>query len=572
MPSLILDFIAEAARLFLLVVCWAGIGAGALATAMGGAELWMHRRGFASWREIARGEGYWIRKGDPGLLRRFGCVLGAARRHALSRKRVLRMPWGRTLFLGPPELVNAALRAAVKDWDGALVYFDAVGGSAGLGRRDAVELTPGASGGVAYNPMLAIRRGGYAFGDAQILASALLQSTDARLVQPFAALILDQLYTASFSDRNLPALRRRLFDARNLFEEMTAHVHVQAADNTAWQADPEIRRIAKACRADAKAGQAAIEAMRKALAPFGDGRLQESSIGHQLELGNLIAGDGPQTLIVKVSGADPHMTSYCAAILAQLVAACTDSEYADHRGRLKERPILLVMDDAGAVGSVPLLRRRLEDAARCGLFVCIGAQVMEDCARLLGLNVEEGGNAAGHFEALSAIGPQQPESAAVLAHMAGGFDWFDWLWPRVLRDLVWPKFRTAYRAYVEAADLECADAHKALVFAGARRPLWARAVLGLSGADICMRDPRGLPDVAHDWSASPPPVEEQKARQAETLARTEMPSESSSHTAGGSNRQGELALTAPGEALVRVTSSNQLRKALASRPVRSKIF
>lgn len=572
MPLLVIDFLAEAGRLLLLALCWAGLGAGALAAAISAAELWMHRRGFASWREIARGDGYFALKGDPGLLRRFGCVLGAARRHTLSRWRILRTPWGRTLFLGQPELVSAALRATVKDWDGALVYIDAVGGSAGLGRVEAVELAPSARGGVSYNPMLAIRRGVHAFGDAQVLASALLQSTDARLVQPFAALILDQLFIAAMVDRNLPALRRRLFDARNLFQEMAAHVHVQATDNAAWEADPEIRRIAKACATDVRTGQAAIEAMRKALAPFGDGRLQEASIGHQMELSDLMASEGPQTLIVKVPAADPHMTSYCAAILAQLVATCTDSKSADYRGRLKKRPILLVLDDAGALGSVSLLQRRLKDAAQSGLYLCVGARNLEDVARLFDLKEENRSDAAAHFEGLSAVGPQQPESAAALAHMAGGFVWFDWFWPRTWRDLVWPKFRTAYRAFVDATDLERAEAHKALVFAGARQPVRAKAVLQPFGVESRMRDPCELPGVAHDWDAAPPPVEEQNAGQTEAAVRRATPAEATSHEANGSSRQGELTLITQGEAPVRVTSSNQLRQALASRPVRSKTF
>ncbi len=231
-----------------------------------------------------------------------------------------------------------------------------------------------------------------------------------------------------------------------------------------------------------------------------------------------------------------------------------------------------MMDDAGAVGSVPLLQWRLKDAARCGLYVCVGARNLEDVARLFDLKEEESTEAAAHFEALSAIGPQQPESAAALARMSGGFAWSDWLWPRVWRELVWPKLRTAYRAFVEVADMERAEAHKALVFAGARRPVWARAVLRPLGAESSVRDPCELPEVVHDWTAAPPPFEEQKAPQTEAAVRSATPADSFSHVAGGASRQGALAVIAPGEAPVRVPSSNQLRKALASRPVRSKTF
>jgi hypothetical protein len=277
-------------------------------------------------------------------------------------------------------------------------------------------------------------------------------------------------------------------------------------------------------------------------------------------------------LIVKVPAADPHMTSYCAAILAQLVATCTDSKSADYRGRLKKRPILLVLDDAGALGSVSLLQRRLKDAAQSGLYLCVGARNLEDVARLFDLKEENRSDAAAHFEGLSAVGPQQPESAAALAHMAGGFVWFDWFWPRTWRDLVWPKFRTAYRAFVDATDLERAEAHKALVFAGARQPVRAKAVLQPFGVESRMRDPCELPGVAHDWDAAPPPVEEQNAGQTEAAVRRATPAEATSHEANGSSRQGELTLITQGEAPVRVTSSNQLRQALASRPVRSKTF
>lgn len=563
---------SDAGHLLFLALCWMGVGVSVLVVAICAAELWMYRRGFASWREIARGDGLLKAKGDPGLLRQQGCVLGAVRRHALSQQRILRASWGRTLFLGEPELVNAALRAAVKDWDGALVFVGGAGGVAGLGRDGAVRISPGTGAGASYNPMLAIRTGPHAFGDAQILASALLQSSDARLVQPFAALILDQLYTAPLEERNLAALRRRLFDAPYLFDRIAVHVHVQM-DEGVWRAHPEIRRIAQICAADPKAAQAAVDAMRKALAPFGDGRLQEASNGHQVDLGDLIAGDEPRTLILEVPAADPHMASYCAALLAQLVAVCTDAQWTDHRGRRKRRSILLVIDDAAALGFVSLLQRKFQDATRCGLFVCIGARDMEGCARLLGLKAEEGARAAAHFEALAAIGPQRPAAAASISHMAGGFDWFDWLWPRTWRDLIWPRFSAACRDYVETKELERAAPGRALVFAGARRPIWAKSVLKPCGRETRIVEPHDLPEVSHDWMTAPPPFETVEVKEPEPSTKGGAPSCKSiaqGSEVGSLRSQGELALSVPGEMPSRVTSSNKLRQALSARPARDK--
>lgn len=570
MLALAAEGMREAGRLLALALCWMGIGVGALVVAISVVELWMQRRGFAVWRDIARGDGLLKAKGDPGLLRKRGCVLGAIRRHVLASWRILRMRWGQTLFLGEPELVNAALRAVVRDWDGALVYVDSMGGSAGLD-REAIRVTPDRPGGAAYNPMLAIRRDVHDFADARLLAGALLPSAEARLVQSLAALILDQLYTAPETERTLSALRRRVLDEPYIFERMAAHVHVQHAPDGPWLPHPEIRRVARAGLADASQTQSTLAAIRKALAPFGDGRLQEASSRHQVDPGALVSGDGPTTLILEISVSDPHMAPFCASLLAQLVAACTEAETADHLGRRKQRQVLLVIDDASALSFVPLLQRRLTQASRCGVHLCVGARSLEAVAQLFGLRPDEGARAAVHFQALAAIGPQERNVAETLAHMAGGFTWFDWLWPRSWRDVVLPKFRPAARDYAPAEDLEHAQPGRALIFAGRRRPIWAKAALQLSGGAGKTLDPRMLPDAPHDWSAAPPPFEvvedwdgargDQADRRRPARAPCSPPVEPA---------QGELILTGSDNQTPRVTSSDDLRQALTSKRTRAR--
>ena len=526
--------------------------------------------GFASWREIGRGQGFLVEKGDPGLLRLIGCALGAARRHILSPWHVLRIPWGQAAFLGEPELVNSALRAAIRDWDGALVYVDAAGGSAGLEQDSAVRISPGRLEGCSYNPMLAIRGGSHAWSDARILASALLQSTDAWAVQALAALILDQLYTAAPEGRTLPALRMRLLEGADHLARLAARVHVQ--ENGEWRPHPEIRRAALALRAEPSRTQAALQAARKALQPFGDARLLRASGCHQLDLADLGAGKGPKALFVEVPPTDAQMAPYCAAIIAQLVSACTDARHTDHRGRPKRRGVLLVVDDAAAMGFVPLLRRRASIVAESGLYLCVGARSANDLPALFCTANEAEAYEPPLFDSLVALGPQEPETATELSRSAGSYSWFEYVWPGSWRDLICPQFKGLERPFISENVLKGFGEKDALILMGCRRPIWGRGLLRAYGCPSKMIAPTALPEAAMDWNSAAPPHQPEPEPVAELVPPHEQSAARARKRPDAATVQTELTLIHPDQENYSVPKSAALRRALSSRPERTRKF
>lgn len=449
-------------------------------------------------------------EGTSGATRGARCALGAARCLGQAKPETIWHGGGHVLILGAGRAADDAFLAAASSWSEALVFVDTKGASERLARADAVRLAPGCVDGVRLNPLLDIRRGPHAWRDAIILASGLVgvKAAEARahVVTTLAIVLLDHLHTAPRAARTLDGVRQRLLDPARTLGEITSAVH-ESDGGGAWRAHPEIARMARAWAADPDTALARLHEAERALRLLQDGRLVEATCAHDLRLADCASG-GARTVIVEAPpGEAARYGPFFAALLGQLVAALTDAAETDAWGRKKTRRVLLAIDDAAVLGAIPLLAQRAQAAPRCGLEVLVRANDMEEAGIVFG-------GADGRFDAIVAVGPQSPKTAASLSAHIGDRDAIKLRRARgegASARLV-PVFEGARISTLAPAALARIPQHAAYILCRDQQPIVGAPVeLAGDGPRLRMRK-APLAPVAHDWPQEAAP------KQATTLA------------------------------------------------------
>ncbi len=440
-------------------------------------------------------------KGYSGPTRGAGCALGAVRCLGQAKPETIWHGGGHVLILGAGRAADEAFLAAASSWSEALVFVDTKGASGRLARVDAVRLAPGCTDGVRLNPLLDLRRGPHAWRDAIILASGLVgaKAGEARpqIVTALATVLLDHLHTAPLAARTLDGVRQRLLDPARVFAEIVGAVH-ESDGGGAWRAHPEIARMARAWTGDPDTALARLHEAERALRLLQDGRLVEATSAFELRLADCASG-GARTIIVEAPpGEAARYGPFFAAVLGQLVAALTDAVETDAWGRRKIRRVLLAIDDAAVLGAIPLLAQRAQAAPRCGLEVLLRANDLEEAGMMFG---------GGRFDAIVAVGPQTPKSAAGLSAHIGDSDAIKLRRARgdgMLARLV-PVFEGVKWPMLTAEKLSRAPEHAAHILLRDQKPIYVAPIeLADDGPSQRMRTVP-LPPVVHAWTAEAAP-------------------------------------------------------------------
>ena len=445
-------------------------------------------------------------KGHSGSMSGARCAIGAVRCLGLAEPETIWHGGGHRLILGAGSAADDAFLAAASSWPEALVFVDTKGASARLARADAVRFAPGCVDGVRLNPLLDLRRGPHAWRDANILASGLVGAKaggDARaqIVTTLAIVLLDHLHTAPPAERTLDRVRQRLLDPVRVFGEIASAVH-ESDGGSAWRPHPEIARMARAWACDPDAALARLHEVERALRLLQDGRLVEATSALDLRLADCASG-GALTIIVEAPpGEATRYGPFFAGLLGQLVAALTDAAETDAWGRKKTRRVLLAIDDAVALGAIPLLGQRAQVAPRCGLELLVRANDMNEAGVVFG---DAGG--VQYFDAIVAVGPQSPKSAASLSAHIGNSDAVRLRRARgdgMLARLV-PVFEFAKLAMLTPDKFRRTPKHAAHVLRRDQKPIPGAPVeLVDDGPRLRMRK-APLPPVAHDWTGEAAP-------------------------------------------------------------------
>lgn len=447
-----------------------------------------------TWSAARGGDGH---AGAPGVS---ACALGAVPRRGWARREVLRHVGGHRLMVGEAAATQGALAAAIASWDGGVVVVGRFGFADRLPLRDAVRFSPGRRDSAQLNPLLMIRAGAHAARDARVLASGLVGAEPAA-VDLLAALLRDQLATAPADDRTLAALRLRLLTQEGA--QLSGRVHMQTRES-GWTGDRDIARIGHWQDAQAEGADAALKTVRRALAPFADGRFEDATNTLDLRLCDPAALGTPRALVMEAPPGDEITAGgLFAALLGQLIAQLTDAGDTDHWGRAKHRPVLLVLDDPDFLPGIPLLAKRLRDASPCGLELLVRAPDCAGLASLVGARTPL--DALGVFGAVAAVGGQSRQTAEALSAHTGTEGRIVWS-PCVARWWGWllpiPTWRRAPR--LATRTIECLDAHQVMLFGVEAPPLRARA-LEMDGASAPQWSAAPKPAPAHAWTGPPAP-------------------------------------------------------------------
>lgn len=433
----------------------------------------------------------WDKLGQRGLLAANGLALGAARRHWLAKPEIISAPAGNVALVGAPEHTDASLIAAISAWRGALVLIEARGLALRLPRQNLIRFAPGRADSASYNPMLAIRGGAHAWVDALVLVRSFLQSGDDALNEVFAALVLDQLLTASPEQRNLAAIRRRLSEPRRVLVEICVAWPQQFC--SAPTPHCEIARAVRMWRAAPNATLDRLSAIDAALALFTNGAYALVTQAHQFRFADLVAGDNAGGCVISLPAGDAaHAAPLISILLAQLAMECAAQPDLDRLGRPKQRELLVVVEARAlqALAGEHPSSLLLAHGARNGCYLLAQATTMQGATHEV-------------FDTIAAIGPQTEAASACLSKLGGAVV----CWRSVQtqkptwRNWAFPDWERVERPIVAPGDLHGADPSTAFLFLKGMGPILARAVCA-DDAQTSFADGAELDHVAHDWSAA----------------------------------------------------------------------
>lgn len=441
-------------------------------------------RGLASWDEL----------GHRGLLGDDGLALGAVRRHAWARHDIVRQNGKKTLFLGDPAHTNDAFLAALSNWRGVLILFDATGAlTERLGRTNVLRVAPACCDSLSFNPLLAIRGGAYAWDDARQLAAALLGDDrehwrTSNSAEAFALLMLDHLRCAPPETRMFSAIRGRLLDHATLLNELCGR-WTKPPKLGAALAAIDMARAARALRADAEQAIASFEKIETALETFADAGLNRATSTHQISLQDFVAAKGASTLVLSMARyPDECAKPLMRAFLAQLAIACANAPTLDD---------VLVATDARAAQFL----NAADDASPFAELSWHAAVQATECSkhRHPTQDVED----VVHFNPIMAIGQQTRSTGEALCKLGGHCLAFRrlrqdipirWsaLFPLWLASLV---DRLPEHALMEARPDE------AFLVSPHCKP--ARVAVLLGRGRPTFRAAEGIAPAAHDWGMAP---------------------------------------------------------------------
>jgi type IV secretory pathway TraG/TraD family ATPase VirD4 len=373
------------------------------------------------------------------------------------------------------------------------VLVDARGIVGGLKRRGMVRFAPGRADSASLNPLLAIRAGPHAWADARLVARAMLSVPDDAAVDAFAVVILDQLFNAPVDERNLFSLRARLSAQHRVLTEISV-----AWPEEFCRAPAPHCEIARATRAWCKHPNAALALLNKidaALAFLSDGAYVSATNACQLKFADLVASQGPRTLMMEFPRTHADQAApLMAAVLAQIVSACAENADTDHLEPPSKRALLIVLEAEALklLAAHGALSSLIAQSAGAGCRFLVQAESLQDIPQ-------------GACDIIAAIGPQSEQSAERLSKRDD--DIAEWrLMERgehSIRAWALPTWARVKRPIVSPEDLTEADATQAMVFVPDLAPIRARSI-SIDGPPPTFLNGADLKPIAHDWQTPPP--------------------------------------------------------------------
>lgn len=360
-----------------------GLGLGVLATGEGAGRA----RGWGGMAEARR----------AGLTASGGCVIGRldGRLLATTDLRPTLVTGGTRSGKGRGHVMPTLL-----SWGSSVLVHDpkrelwrlSAGWRAGFSH--ALFLDPRDPSSACWNPLAEIRPGAGELAQVQRLVAILSDPAGGRedeaiwdkaASEILEAVVLHVLYTAPDPDKNLLTVRRLLADLDHTAEVMTRALHRPGSDGRG-ETHPFIATAVRGYAAMHDRFRTSVQGTARSYLKWLAGEdLERTLSSSDFALGDLVCGERPVSLYVQVAPADAVALRPLVRLLfyAAAQALTTDgSRVAD--GRLKQRSLLMLMDEFPLLGRISFFEKSLRLLSGYGVKVMFVAQSLNDIVETYG--------------------------------------------------------------------------------------------------------------------------------------------------------------------------------------------
>jgi type IV secretion system protein VirD4 len=242
-----------------------------------------------------------------------------------------------------------------------------------------------------------IRKGDNEIRDTQNIVEMLVNPTgakhtmdiwDQQASQFLVALILHVLYTEADGQKNLATVRMRLLDFKNTAKAMIRTLHRFNPQSGAAEVHPEVALVAGELRRQPEKFQASVCGTAAAyLTLWADTLIARNTATSDFRLSDLVCADRPMTLYLQPPPSDaPRLRPLVRLMINQTCRALMEHLDKDSAGRVKNRRLLLSLDEFPTLGRLDFFTMNLRQMAGYGIKAHLIVQSFNDIVEQYGPN------------------------------------------------------------------------------------------------------------------------------------------------------------------------------------------
>ncbi|KAK0332764.1 hypothetical protein LTR94_023607 [Friedmanniomyces endolithicus] len=287
----------------------------------------------------------------------------------------------------------------------------------------ALRLDPRDPVSVRWNPLAEIRPGSGELAQVQRLVAILSDPGGARddeaiwdkaASEILEAVILHVLYTAEDGQKSLIKVRELLADLDGTAEVMRRTLHRAGADG-ALETHPFIRTAVTGYASMHDRFRTSVQGTARSYLKWLVGEDLERVLStSDFALGDLMCADAPMSLYVQITPADAvALRPFVRLLFYAAAQALTADEEHDAFGRMKRRPLLMLMDEFPLLGRLAFFEKALRLLSGYGVKTLFVAQSLNDIVETYGAHNTILDNCA-VYTAFSALDPLTQEKVSRL--------------------------------------------------------------------------------------------------------------------------------------------------------------
>lgn len=421
-----------------------------------------------------------------------------------------------TLLAWPHSALVLDVKSELAFGDGRHGFPGTAGFRAMLG--DILVFAPTRMDSSAFNPLFEVRRGANEVRDVQNLIEIIVDPAgdsrhqdfwDRSAKQVLVGVILHVLYTEPQERKTLAIVRERLSNLDATAEIMRATLHRRCPQTGKAETHPEVLHAAQSYLAGEERLRSGIKATAESFfGVFADPIVAANTARSDFRLGDLVCGERPLTLYLQPPPSDAaRLMPLMRLVLNQAARALTEDQGKDAAGRVKQHPLLLLLDEFPQLGRMPFFETAMGAMAGYGVKVYLVCQSLNHIQRAYGReNV-----ILDNCHVVTAFAAADMETAKRIADMAGDvWEMRPQLSEHRPRALFGARkgsvtYREERRPLLSPGDVRALPREQQLVFVAGAKPLRAEK-LRFDTEPLFVKRLRPIPQTAakrakivHDW-------------------------------------------------------------------------